>query len=169
MRPCELPIVGDLATTVEQFLAALPASLPDWSGWLAETLSVSNPPPKERVGTGKPSPTRLLEMLFERMEPDALVAADVGQHQMWAAQRASGIAHPRQFVTTGGLGSMGFALPATIGMQLAFPHRQVICVTGDGGFQMNIQELATVQRYSLPIKILVIDNKYLGKIGRAHV
>ncbi|MBI3895409.1 MAG: biosynthetic-type acetolactate synthase large subunit, partial [Acidobacteria bacterium] len=144
VRPVELPIVGDLAKTVEQFLAVLPSSLPDWSGWLTETKSVSNPPPKERVGTGKPSPTRLLEMLFEMMEPEALVAADVGQHQMWAAQRASGIAHPRQFVTTGGLGSMGFALPATIGMQLAFPHRQVICVTGDGGFQMNIQELATV-------------------------
>ncbi|MBI1955725.1 MAG: biosynthetic-type acetolactate synthase large subunit [Acidobacteria bacterium] len=164
VRPVDLPIVGDMAKTVEQFLAALPASLPDWSGWLAETRSVANPPPKEHVGTGKPSPTRLLEMLFDRMEPDALVAADVGQHQMWTAQRASGIAHPRQFVTSGGLGSMGFALPATIGMQLAFPHRQVICVTGDGGFQMNIQELATVQRYSLPIKILVIDNKYLGMV-----
>ena len=164
VRPVDLPIVGDMAKTVEQLLAALPASLPDWSGWLAETRSVTNPPPKEHVGTGKPSPTRLLEMLFEQMEPDALVAADVGQHQMWAAQRASGIAHPRQFVTTGGLGSMGFALPATVGMQLAFPHRQVICVTGDGGFQMNIQELATVQRYSLPIKILVIDNKYLGMV-----
>ena len=164
VRPVDLPIVGDMAKTVEQFLAALPASLPDWSGWLAETRSVTNPPPKEHVGTGKPSPTRLLEMLFEQMEPDALVAADVGQHQMWAAQRASGIAHPRQFVTTGGLGSMGFALPATVGMQLAFPHRQVICVSGDGGFQMNIQELATVQRYSLPIKILVIDNKYLGMV-----
>ena len=164
VRPVDLPIVGDMAKTVEQLLAALPASLPDWSGWLAETRSVTNPPPKEHVGTGKPSPTRLLEMLFEQMEPDALVAADVGQHQMWAAQRASGIAHPRQFVTTGGLGSMGFALPATVGMQLAFPHRQVICVSGDGGFQMNIQELATVQRYSLPIKILVIDNKYLGMV-----
>ena len=164
VRPVDLPIVGDIKETAEKFLAALPASLPDWSGWLAGTRSVSNPPPKEHVGTGKPSPTRLLEMLFEQMEPDALVAADVGQHQMWAAQRASGIAHPRQFVTTGGLGSMGFALPATVGMQLAFPHRQVICVSGDGGFQMNIQELATVQRYSLPIKILVIDNKYLGMV-----
>ncbi|MBI4458639.1 MAG: biosynthetic-type acetolactate synthase large subunit [Acidobacteria bacterium] len=168
VRPCELGIVGDLAKTAEQFLEALPPSLPDWSGWLAETRSVSNPPPKERVGTGKPSPTRLLEMLFEMMDPEALVAADVGQHQMWAAQRASGIAHPRQFVTTGGLGSMGFALPATVGMQLAFPHRQVICVTGDGGFQMNIQELATIQRYSLPIKILVIDNKYLGMVRQGH-
>jgi acetolactate synthase-1/2/3 large subunit len=92
------------------------------------------------------------------------MATDVGQHQMWAAQRASGIANPRQHITSGGLGAMGFALPASIGAQLAFPHRQVICVTGDGGFQMNIQELATLQRYSLPIKIVVIDNKYLGMV-----
>jgi acetolactate synthase I/II/III large subunit len=88
----------------------------------------------------------------------------VGQHQMWAAQRASGLADPRQHITSGGLGSMGFALPAAIGAQLAYPHRQVIAVAGDGGFQMNIQELATVQRYSLPIKIMVIDNKYLGMV-----
>ena len=92
------------------------------------------------------------------------MTADVGQHQMWAAQRASGIANPRQFITSGGLGAMGFALPAAIGAQLAYPNRQVICVAGDGGYQMNIQELATVQRYSLPIKIMVIDNKYLGMV-----
>jgi acetolactate synthase-1/2/3 large subunit len=125
---------------------------------------VVNPVEKPHVGTGKPSPTKLLERLFELMDPDALMTTDVGQHQMWAAQRASGIANPRQHITSGGLGAMGFALPASIGVQLAYPHRQVVCVTGDGGFQMNIQELATLQRYSLPIKIVVIDNKYLGMV-----
>ena len=164
VRPVELPIVGDLKETAEEFLSVIPPTLKDWNGWTEECKSVHNPPTKEKAGTGKPSPTKVLEMLFSMMDPDALVAADVGQHQMWAAQRASGIDHPRQFVTTGGLGTMGFALPATVGMQLAFPHRQVICVSGDGGFQMNIQELATIQRYSLPVKIMIIDNKYLGMV-----
>ena len=164
VRSYEMPVVGDLAQTVPQFLKTLPSSLPDWSGWLQETRATPNPQPKENLAGGKPSPTRVLDLLFDLVDPDALVTADVGQHQMWAAQRASGIAHPRQFITSGGLGSMGFALPAAIGAQLAYPNRQVICVAGDGGFQMNIQELATVQRYSLPIKILVIDNKYLGMV-----
>jgi acetolactate synthase-1/2/3 large subunit len=164
VRPCDVPIVGDLKSTVDQFQAKLPASLPDWSGWLREMRATPNPPEKPRSGTGKPSPTKILEMLFEMMDPEAMVTTDVGQHQMWAAQRAGGIANPRQHITSGGLGSMGFALPAAIGVQLAYPHRQVLCVAGDGGFQMNIQELATVQRYSLPIKIVVIDNKYLGMV-----
>ncbi|MBI2819994.1 MAG: biosynthetic-type acetolactate synthase large subunit [Acidobacteria bacterium] len=164
VRQCDIPVVGDLKHTVDRFSELLPASLPDWSGWLAECRTVPNPPEKANVGTGKPSPTKMLEMLFAMMDPDAIMTTDVGQHQMWAAQRASGIANPRQHLTSGGLGAMGFALPAAIGAQLAYPHRQVICVAGDGGFQMNIQELATVQRYSLPIKIVIIDNKYLGMV-----
>ena len=164
VRPCDLPIVGDLKNTVDAFCSKLPASLPDWSSWLTETREVENPKQKDHVGTGKPSPTLMLERLFDLMDPEALVTTDVGQHQMWAAQRAGGIASPRQHMTSGGLGAMGFALPAAIGAQLAYPNRQVICVAGDGGFQMNIQELATVQRYSLPLKIVVIDNKYLGMV-----
>ena len=164
VRPCELAVVGDLTETIGKLLLVLPETSPDWSHWLQETQAVSNPQPKDHVAGGKPSPTHLLDRLFDLVDPDALLTADVGQHQMWAAQRASGIADPHQFITSGGLGAMGFALPAAIGVQLAYPHRQVICITGDGGYQMNIQELATVQRYSLPLKILVIDNKYLGMV-----
>ncbi|HEV8612598.1 MAG TPA: thiamine pyrophosphate-dependent enzyme, partial [Gemmatimonadales bacterium] len=164
VRPCELPIVGDLKKTAAEFLSVLPASLPDWKSWTEDSRSVPSPPEKENVAGGKPSPTRLLEMLFDMIEPDAMLTADVGQHQMWAAQRASGILNPRQFITSGGLGAMGFALPAAIGVQLAYPNRQVVCIAGDGGYQMNLQELATIQRYSLPVKILVIDNKYLGMV-----
>ena len=164
VRTYEVKIEGDLKQTVAEFLQVMPSDLPDWRPWLEEICGIANPETKENVAGGKPSPTRALEMLFALMEPDAMVTADVGQHQMWAAQRASGIANPRQFITSGGLGAMGFALPASIGMQLGYPHRQVICVTGDGGYQMNIQELATIQRYSLPVKILVIDNKYLGMV-----
>ena len=164
VRTAELPVIGDLKDTSLQLLSALPASLPSWSGWLDESLAIPNPKQKDHVAGGKPSPTALLDMLFAMIDDDAIVTADVGQHQMWAAQRASGVADPRQFITSGGLGAMGFSLPAAIGAQLAYPNRQVVCISGDGGIQMNIQELATIQRYSLPIKLLVIDNKYLGMV-----
>jgi len=82
---------------------------------------------------------------------------------MWAAQRYRS-SLPRGFITSGGLGAMGFALPAAIGVQLAKPGATVLCVSGDGGFQMNIQELATVHRLGLPIKLVIIDNKYLGMV-----
>ena len=104
VRPCELPVVGDLTETVGKLLSVLPAShsaaaqggaaLPDWSPWLQETRATANPRQKNHVAGGKPSPTLLLDMLFDMIEPDALVTADVGQHQMWAAQRASGVADP---------------------------------------------------------------------------
>jgi acetolactate synthase-1/2/3 large subunit len=94
---------------------------------------------------------------------DSIIVADVGQHQMWAAQRYRS-STPRGFITSGGLGAMGFALPAAVGVQLAKPETTVLCVSGDGGFQMNIQELATVHRLGLPIKIVIVDNKYLGMV-----
>ncbi len=82
---------------------------------------------------------------------------------MWAAQRYRS-SSPRGFITSGGLGAMGFALPAAVGVQLAKPETCVLCVSGDGGFQMNIQELATVHRLGLPIKMVIVDNKYLGMV-----
>jgi acetolactate synthase-1/2/3 large subunit len=97
------------------------------------------------------------------MPENTFVITDVGQHQMWAAQRYRSSA-PRSFITSGGLGSMGFALPAAVGVQLANPDATVLCISGDGGFQMNIQELATVHRLGLPIKMVIIDNKYLGMV-----
>jgi acetolactate synthase-1/2/3 large subunit len=106
---------------------------------------------------------RFLDELFGRLTQNSVVIADVGQHQMWAAQRYCS-ASPRGFITSGGLGSMGFALPAAVGVQLSKPDATVLCVSGDGGFQMNIQELATVRRLNLPIKLVIIDNKYLGMV-----
>ncbi|MGH9489613.1 MAG: thiamine pyrophosphate-dependent enzyme, partial [Terriglobales bacterium] len=84
-------------------------------------------------------------------------------HQMWAAQRYRA-AFPRGFITSGGLGAMGFALPAAIGAQLGQPDAVVLTIAGDGGFQMNIQELATIRRCHLPVKMLVVDNQYLGMV-----
>jgi len=162
VRACELPIIGDLAETIPAFDAELNhAHLPDWSQWRAIACG---PDRSELDPRGLAQPTiRFLDELFSRLPKDSVVVADVGQHQMWAAQRYHSDC-PRGFVTSGGLGAMGFALPAAIGIQLAKPETTVLCVSGDGGIQMNIQELATVRRLGLPVKMVIIDNKYLGMV-----
>ena len=162
VRPCELPVIGNLAETIPAFLQEAKRShLPDFSAWRSVAGGLERAEPKR---TGFSHPTKsFLQKLFARMPKDGTILADVGQHQMWSAQcyRASA---PRGFITSGGLGAMGFALPAAIGVQLAKPGTTVLCVSGDGGFQMNIQELATVHRLGLPIKMVIIDNKYLGMV-----
>ena len=164
VRPCELPVKGNLAETIPAFYGeALRAHLPDFSAWRAVACGDERAEPRK---PGLAHPTKsFLQQLFSRMPADGngFIVADVGQHQMWSAQsfRASA---PRGFITSGGLGAMGFALPAAIGAQLARPGATVLSVSGDGGFQMNIQELATIHRLGLPIKMVIIDNKYLGMV-----
>jgi acetolactate synthase-1/2/3 large subunit len=106
---------------------------------------------------------RFLRDLSKAADRDTYVACDVGQHQMWVAQHYS-FHRPEQHLTSGGLGTMGFGLPAAIGAQFAFPEARVICVSGDGSIMMNIQELATINRYKLPIKIVLFDNQALGMV-----
>jgi acetolactate synthase-1/2/3 large subunit len=166
VRACELPVIGDLAETIPAFHQELkkiqPSGvLPDWSEWRALACG---PERAEVDSRGLAQPTiRFLDELFSRLPENSVVVADVGQHQMWAAQRFRS-SSPRGFITSGGLGAMGFALPAAVGVQLAKPETCVLCVSGDGGFQMNIQELATVHRLGLPIKMVIVDNKYLGMV-----
>ncbi len=162
VRACELPVIGDLADTVPAFHREVKkVSLPDWSEWRA---IAGGPERAELDPRGlSQSTVRFLDELFSRLPENSFVVTDVGQHQMWAAQRYRS-SFPRGFITSGGLGSMGFALPAAIGVQMAKPDALVVCVSGDGGFQMNIQELATVRRLNLPIKNVIIDNKYLGMV-----
>jgi acetolactate synthase-1/2/3 large subunit len=162
VRQCELPVIGDLAHTIPAFHKQLKkASLPDWKEWRAVACGEDR---AELDPRGLSQPTiRFLDELFGRLPKNSVVLADVGQHQMWAAQRYR-FGSPRGFITSGGLGSMGFALPAAVGVQLSKPDATVLCVSGDGGFQMNIQELATVRRLNLPIKLVIVDNKYLGMV-----
>ena len=162
VRRSELAVLGDLAVTIPQCNAALERlRLPSWDDWRAVACG------EERAETALPAtaqPTlRFLDTLFEGLPAESVVVTDVGQHQMWAAQRYRGTS-PRGFVTSGGLGAMGFGLPAAIGVQVARPDALVLCISGDGGFQMNIQELATIRRLGLPIKMVVVDNKYLGMV-----
>jgi len=162
VRACELPVIGDLAQTIPAFHKKLcDTRLPDWGGWRDVACG---PDRAELDPRGLSQLTvRFLDELFGRLPENSVVIADVGQHQMWAAQRYRS-ASPRGFITSGGLGSMGFALPAAVGVQLSKPDTTVLCVSGDGGFQMNIQELATVRRLNLPIKMVIVDNKYLGMV-----
>lgn len=162
VRQCELPIIGDLAQTIPAFHKRVKAAqLPNWAEWRSIACGEDRAELDPR-GLAQ-STIRFLDELFSRLPENSVVLADVGQHQMWAAQRyRSG--SPRGFITSGGLGSMGFALPAAVGVQLSKPDATVLCVSGDGGFQMNIQELATVRRLNLPIKMVIVDNKYLGMV-----
>lgn len=108
-------------------------------------------------------PQYVLEVLQRYAGKDAIITTEVGQNQMWTAQFYK-FDNPRQFITSGGLGTMGYGLPAAIGAKIAFPDRQVIDVAGDGSIQMNIQELATAKQYNCPVKVLILNNNYLGMV-----
>src|SRR5437667_1425072 len=115
------------------------------------------------VSTTEIKPQQVMREIDRISGGRAIVASDVGQHQMWAAQFMR-FNEPRLWINSGGLGSMGFGLPAAIGAQFARPDKLVFALVGDGGFQMSIPELATIANYSLPIKIIVMNNGYLGMV-----
>ncbi len=104
-----------------------------------------------------------IKVLEETLGDNAIISTDVGQHQMWAAQYCLRL-KPNHFITSGGLGSMGFGLPAAMGAQAAMPHNEVWCITGDGSFQMNLQEMITCVQEKWPVKVLLLDNNYLGMV-----
>jgi acetolactate synthase-1/2/3 large subunit len=108
-------------------------------------------------------PQFVIEKINELAPEDAIISTEVGQNQMWTAQFYK-FRKPRLFLTSGGLGTMGYGFPAAIGAQVAFPERTVIDIAGDGSIQMNIQELATAVQYKLPVKVMIINNGYLGMV-----
>jgi acetolactate synthase-1/2/3 large subunit len=108
-------------------------------------------------------PQYVIQKLHEVTNGDAWVTSDVGQHQMWAAQYYP-FNYPRRWINSGGLGTMGVGLPYAMGVQFAYPNAQVACVTGEGSIQMNIQELSTCAQYHLPIKVIMLNNRYLGMV-----
>jgi acetolactate synthase-1/2/3 large subunit len=164
--PVKVALRGDLRATLTALVrraAQMEKALPRFTAWTAEAKSYGGPLPADRAPHGELSATDALDAFFKVAPDDAIVTTDVGQHQMWAAQRQRAI-HPRNFITSAGLGSMGFGLPAAIGAQMANPNRTVVAICGDGGFQMSIAELATLKRFDLPVKILLIDNQRLGMV-----
>ena len=137
---------------------------PDTKDWLAQIKSWDSEWPLRYHGTSDDlKPQQVVELLAKHTGGQAIVTTEVGQHQMWAALFYP-YSRPRQFVTSGGLGTMGFGFPSAVGAQVAEPDKTVICVAGDASFQMNIQELQTVVEQGLPLKIAIINNRFLGMV-----
>ena len=165
----DVPIVGDVAHVLEEIIRQLKAGSdrPDQAAlkawWAQIELWRSQDCLKYDRSAEVIKPQYVIEKLYEVTGGEAYVTSDVGQHQMWAAQYYP-FKKPRRWINSGGLGTMGVGLPYAMGVQLAFPDAMVACVTGEGSIQMNIQELSTCQQENLPIKIILLNNRYLGMV-----
>lgn len=159
LRRPNVSLHGDLAVTLEH----LDPPTTSCNAWHQSSLERRGPGPSyDPPGKGVYAPS-LIRDLTRRDPARWTITCDVGQHQMWVAQHAW-FAGPEQHITSGGLGTMGFGIPAAIGAQFARPAAKILAITGDGSFLMNLQELATIRRYNLPIKIIVVDNAALGLV-----
>lgn len=156
-----VPIVGDARLVLEELITKV--KKPETSSWWSQLRNWQKEYPLVYEQDGRLNPQTILEALSKIGGDDAIITTDVGQHQMWAAQFCK-VKHGRQFITSAGLGTMGFGFPAAIGAQFAKPDSLVFLVTGDGSFQMSIQELATTVQYKLPIKIVLMNNGVLGMV-----
>ncbi|MDR1920735.1 MAG: biosynthetic-type acetolactate synthase large subunit [Candidatus Adiutrix sp.] len=157
-----LPVVGDLKTVLVRLLALIsPAARPEWLARVDELKKKHPLPLPEEDGEIKPQ--SVIRAISEITDGEAVIVTDVGQHQMWAAQLIVS-KKPRRFLSSGGLGTMGYGLPAAMGAQLGRPDLPVVLICGDGGFQMNVQELATIREHRLPVKIALINNGCLGMV-----
>jgi acetolactate synthase-1/2/3 large subunit len=166
--PAHIPIVGDakniLGKLVNEYraLGADPSRLEEWwqriAGWQER-----HPLHYQDTTDTEIKPQRAIQAIYEATDGDAIVASDVGQHQMWTAQYYS-FTKPRRWINSGGLGTMGFGLPAAMGAAVGCPEDTVVCVTGDGSVQMNSQELATCVQNRIPVKVLIVNNGYLGMV-----
>ena len=165
-----IPVVGLVEIVMQQLLDELKeinftpdeAALSQWwqqiNLWRAVKSNSYEQSPGDKI-----KPQRVVEAMYKITQGEAYVCSDVGQHQMFAAQYYP-FAKPRQWINSGGLGTMGFGLPAAMGVKLAFPDKHVICITGDGSIQMNIQELSTCSQYNLSVVIITLNNRSLGMV-----
>jgi acetolactate synthase-1/2/3 large subunit len=167
--PCDVPIVGSVSTVLREMIDLIKAgkSKPDnkaikkWWDQIEQWRGLNCL--KYETDDKLIKPQYVVEKLYELTGGDAFVTSDVGQHQMFAAQFYK-FDQPRRWINSGGLGTMGFGLPAAMGVQLAHPDATVACITGEGSIQMCIQELSTCKQYDMPIKIINLNNRYLGMV-----
>jgi len=164
----DLPIVGDckhalskiLSLLEEEDVSSFKAGMDKWHHQIEKFKAIHNMNYEQKEII---KPQYVIEKIFELTKGDAIISTEVGQNQMWTAQYFSFL-KPRTLLTSGGLGTMGYGLPAAMGAQAAFPNKLVIDISGDGSFQMNSQELATVVQYHLPVKVVILNNGYLGMV-----
>jgi acetolactate synthase-1/2/3 large subunit len=164
----DLPIVGDCKRVLSKILSLLEEEeiepfkegLDKWHHQIEKWKAIHS---MDYQQGEKIKPQFVVEKIYELTKGDAIITTEVGQNQMWAAQYYQFL-KPRTLLTSGGLGTMGYGFPAAIGAQVAFPNKLVIDIAGDGSFQMNSQELATVVQYQLPVKVAILNNSYLGMI-----
>jgi acetolactate synthase I/II/III large subunit len=166
--PAHIPIVGDAKNILPRLtaeyraLAPEPARLEEW--WSRIGVWQERHPLGYADSTDSEiKPQYMVQALYEATGGDAIVTSDVGQHQMWAAQYFH-FAKPRRWINSGGLGTMGFGLPAAMGAKVGCPDETVICIAGDGSVQMNMQELATCAQEGIAIKVFIMNNGYLGMV-----
>jgi acetolactate synthase-1/2/3 large subunit len=162
-----LPIESDCLPVLKMLLELLDQEKAErtdsYRSWLEQIAAWKVKGPLTYCRSEKIKPQYVIQKLWQLTEGRAIIATDVGQHQMWAAQFYH-FDEPNTFLTSGGLGTMGYGLPAAIGAQVANPERLVVNIAGDGSIQMNIQELATAVEYELPVKIVILNNGYLGMV-----
>ena len=158
----DIPIVGDARNILKELTKIV--SKPDTSAWLKQIQMWREKYPLTYKQDGnKLKPQFIVEEIYELTKGDAIICTEVGQNQMWAAQFYKHT-RPRSFISSGGLGTMGYGFPAAIGAQLGCPDRLVIDIAGDGSFQMNIQELATAVINNVPVKVAILNNRHLGMV-----
>jgi len=160
--PVDIPVVGDARGILRELAKLIePNDHAQWWAMINEWRD-KHPLTYDRSG-GTLKPQQIIEQIHDATHGDAIITTEVGQNQMWAAQWYT-YTRPRTFISSGGLGTMGFGFPAAIGAQVACPDRTVIDIAGDGSFQMNIQELSTAVREKLPVKVALLNNGYLGMV-----
>ena len=170
VREAQIPIVGDLKGVLGGIVAQLSkeGASPETEAWLGQIAEWRRRHPFYHPNVGDAPeeivPEVVMEKLSDALDPEkSIVVTEVGQHQMWAAQHIAR-ERPRSFISSGGLGTMGFGFPAAIGAAIGCPDKTVVCVAGDGSFQMNSQEMATAGIHGVPVKVLVMDNRCLGMV-----
>ena len=165
----DLPIIGDTKSTLTDMINFLAEhnysqATAERQEWLGQISKWKQKVPLTYCQNGKEiKPQHVIETLHKLTKGDAIITTEVGQNQMWTAQFFP-FDHPNTFITSGGLGTMGFGLPAAIGVKCAFPDKQVVDIAGDGSIQMNIQELATAAQHKINVKIVLLNNGYLGMV-----
>jgi acetolactate synthase-1/2/3 large subunit len=166
--PADIPIVGDAKDILKKLIGLLKKEKKDWKKdhheWLNQVEEWKNTHPLTyKQGKNIIKPQYVIEQIHEVTKGEAIITTEVGQNQMWTAQFYK-FKRPRTFLTSGGLGTMGYGFPAAIGAQVAFPDKIVFDIAGDGSIQMNIQELATAVQYRLPVKVAILNNSFLGMV-----